>query len=288
MDDFTLLMAVYANDDAAFFRAAYDSATRQQTRPPTFVVLVRDGPVGTDIADFLTEVESDPKVTVVRLEENRGLAAALNAGLERITTDIVARADADDICLPQRFAVQIPLVGAGLDIVGSAIEEFTDDPAVPGEVRHVRTTQNDIVRHARMQCPFHHPTVVFRKQAVLDAGGYPELPNMEDYLLWVRMIANGARVGNTDQVLVRYRVGAGAFARRGGRKLARSEAQLQKEFRAMGFTTRWQYVRNRLLRGFVYRHMPASWRQTGYHLWTRLRRPRQSTPRADREAHAGQ
>ncbi|MDR0283845.1 MAG: glycosyltransferase [Propionibacteriaceae bacterium] len=277
--EFTLLMAVYAGDDEAFVRAAYRSATRDQTLPPTHVVVVQDGPVGDGIARWLDEIARSPAVTVVRLAANQGLAAALNAGLAAVTTEIVARADADDICLPERFARQIPLVEAGYDLVGSAIDEFTDDPAHPGAIRPVMTTPAEIAAQARLESPFHHPTVVFRKSAVLRAGGYPQLKQMEDYLLWARMLVGGARVTNVADVLVHYRVGAGAFHRRGGPTLARSEASLQKEFRALGFTTRRQFLRNRLLRGPLYRHLPGSVRRLAYHLWGHAKRftPRTAT-----------
>lgn len=263
---FTLLMSVYAGDDEAFVRSAYESATRDQVLPPTHVVIVQDGPVDDGVGRWLDQVSADPQVTVVRQEENSGLATALNVGLAHVGTDIVARADADDICLPERFALQIPLISSGLDLVGSAIAEFTDDPERPEVVRPVKTTQAEIERQARLESPFHHPTVVFRKRAVDRAGGYPELKQMEDYLLWATMLMDGAKVANLPQVLVHYRVGAGAFKRRGGPVLASSEAQLQKRFRAMGFTTRWQYVRNRIVRGPLYRHLPAPLRRFFYHV----------------------
>jgi len=266
MDDFTLLMAVYAGDEESFVRPAYDSATRDQELPPTRVVIVRDGPVREGVGRWLEEVSADTKVEVVALKENVGLAAALNAGLAHVTTDIVARADSDDISLPERFALQIPMISSGYDLVGSAIAEFTDDPSHPDVVRHVKTTQTEIERQARLESPFHHPTVVFRKHAVEAAGGYPALKQMEDYPLWATMLMNGARVANIDRVLVLYRVGAGAFARRGGPVLAASEAQLQKQFLAMGFTTRRQYVRNRIVRGPLYRHLPTGLRRFAYHL----------------------
>jgi len=259
-------MAVYAGDVEDFVRPAYDSVTRDQQLPPDHVVIVRDGPVSEGVARWLEEISVDPKVGIVALEHNVGLAAALNIGLDHATTDIVARADSDDISLPERFALQIPLICSGYDLVGSAIAEFTSDPKHPELVRHVMTTQSGIERQARLESPFHHPTVVFRKSAVEAAGGYPGLKQMEDYPLWAAMLMNGAKVTNLDQVLVHYRVGAGAFARRGGRALARSESQLQERFLAMGFTTRWQYLRNRLVRGPLYRYLPASVRRFLYHL----------------------
>ena len=111
--------------------------------------------------------------------------------------------------------------------------------------------------------PFNHPTIVYRKSAVLAAGGYSDMALMEDYLLFTRMVESGARPANVAEPLVYYRVGAGAYARRGGRALLRSELALQRRFRSLGITTRRQYLRNVLVRG-GYRMVPEALRKIAY------------------------
>jgi hypothetical protein len=98
---------------------------------------------------------------------------------------------------------------------------------------------------------------------VLAAGGYTDLALMEDYLLFGRMVQAGARPANLAEPLVCYRVGAGAYARRGGRRLLRSELRLQRRFRQLGITTRGQYLRNVAVRG-GYRLVPEVIRRTAY------------------------
>jgi hypothetical protein len=90
---------------------------------------------------------------------------------------------------------------------------------------------------------------------VLAAGGYGDLPLMEDYALFARMLSNGVRAVNVTEPLVYYRVGATAFKRRGGAGLLRSELRLQREFRRCGFTTLGEYLRNVVVRG-GYRLIP--------------------------------
>ena len=98
---------------------------------------------------------------------------------------------------------------------------------------------------------------------MLRAGGYQALPLMEDYLLFARMLATGAEPANVAEPLVYYRVGAGAYARRGGFALLRSEVALQRAFRAQGLTTRREYVRNLVVRG-GYRLVPTRLRRLAY------------------------
>jgi hypothetical protein len=171
--------------------------------------------------------------------------------------------DADDISEPERFARQLPVIEAGADIVGSGLLEFgasRDDvvgrrtpPVDPAEIHRVIAFRD----------PFNHPTVVYRKSAVLSAGGYSDMALMEDYLLFARMVRGGARPANLAEPLVRYRVGAGAYARRGGRELLRSELALQRKFRVSGITNRAQYVRNVVVRG-GYRLIPEPVRRRAY------------------------
>jgi hypothetical protein len=77
------------------------------------------------------------------------------------------------------------------------------------------------------------------------------------------MIASGARTANRCEPLVMYRVGAGAYERRGGLPLLRAELVLQWRFLRSGFTTPPQYVRNVLVRG-VYRLVPGWVRRPFY------------------------
>ncbi|WP_084075426.1 glycosyltransferase [Demequina sp. NBRC 110052] len=261
---FSLLLPVYAGDDATQLRAAFRSSVDDQTLPPSEVVIVRDGPVPDAVADAIADLAaaSDVPVRVVELEANVGLAAALEAGLAVCAHDVVARMDADDLSLPERFARQLALLDTGLDLVGSGLVEFSGSLEHRGAVRTPPVGAN-IAAYARFHQPFNHPTVVYRRSVVASVGGYAEMGRMEDYWLFARMIHAGARVDNVPDALLGYRVDAGAYARRGGLALLRSELALQRALRAIGFTTRAQYARNLVVRG-GYRLVPERLRRLAY------------------------
>ncbi|MGI9821637.1 glycosyltransferase [Agromyces sp. Marseille-Q5079] len=264
-EPFALLMPVYRGDDAAHFTKAFASSVMQQTRRPDQVVLVQDGPVDDELAAAIEAAIAGCPVPAVHhvIAENVGLTRALTEGLALSEHDIVARMDADDVSLPERFARQVPLVEGGLDLVGTGMLEFLDDDGSIVGKRVPRTDAADIVAYARFHDPFSHPTVVYRRSAVDRVGGYQAMGLMEDYWLFARMIAGGAKVGNLAEPLVMYRVGAGAYARRGGRAQWRSELALQRALRGIRFTTRRQYVRNVTVRG-VYRFVPERVRTSLY------------------------
>jgi hypothetical protein len=266
-EQLSVLLPVWAGDDPDHLADAFRSTVQEQTRRPDEVVIVRDGPVPAALAERLAGLagSSPVPVQVVELERNVGLGMALDAGLARCRHDVVARMDADDISLPHRFEVQVPIIEAGADIVGSGLLEFGEHPDDVVGTRTPPTRPEDIRVRARFADPFNHPTVVYRRSKVRGVGGYTDFALMEDYLLWAKMIMAGARVANVAEPLVMYRVGAGAYARRGGLRQLRAELAIQRRFRRIGFTTRGQCLRNVAVRG-GYRLVPERIRRIAYRM----------------------
>lgn len=262
---FTLLLPVYARDDPAQLVRAFRSAVDEQTLRPTEALIVRDGPIPEELAAVVDELIATSPVParLLPLPENVGLADALTAGLAACSHEVVARMDADDVAMPERFAKQLALLDAGFDLVGSGLYEFEDDEAVTIGVRTPPTGEAHIKRYARFHDPFNHPTVVYRRAAVQAAGGYVPVGLMEDYWLFARMLASGARAENIPEPLVKYRVGAGAYARRGGLNQLQAELRLQRLMRRAGFTTPAEMIRNVIVRG-GYRLVPEALRKIAY------------------------
>ncbi|MDQ6740165.1 MAG: glycosyltransferase [Actinomycetota bacterium] len=262
---FTLLMPVYAGDSAERFRRAFDSSSWQQNMPPHEVVVVQDGPVDAELAVVLDGLAAGSRIPVKRivLAENAGLTAALSIGLTHCSHDIAARADADDVSLPQRFERQLPLIAAGADLVGAGMQEVGDSESDLLALRTVAVGRTAIRRAAIMRNPINHPTAVFRISAVQRVGGYQHVPQAEDYWLWMRMLASGANVENVNEPLVLYRVSAGSYERRGGPAIFRAELALQSRLFAAGYTSRFQYLRNIAVRG-GYRFLPTACRRGAY------------------------
>src|SRR5690606_15555912 len=190
---FSLLLPVYGGDDPDHFTRAFRSAVHDQLLPPSEVVIVQDGPVGDELADRIEEVVGAAPVTTIvhRIPRNAGLTAALTAGLGVCAHDVIARMDADDVALPDRFARQLPLIADGFDLVGTAIDEFVVTEAGGERVVGRRVPpldQASIRRSLPFRDPFHHPTVVMRREVVEAVGGYQQMGLMEDYWLFARMV----------------------------------------------------------------------------------------------------
>lgn len=234
-EDFTVLMAVYDGDDVALFRRAVDSVYAN-TRPPADFVLVVDGPVREELTAEIAGCRETYDLRVVQLSQNAGLAAALNKGLEHIETEWTVRADADDFNLPDRFERQMKFLaqhGGAFDAFGGAIQEM-DETGVLGGTRRLPETGEQIARFARTRNPLNHMTVCFRTDLVRRHGGYPPVYLREDYALWIRLIAAGARLANMPEVLVHAHAGLGMIKRRGGLKYALGEIELQRLLVTLG------------------------------------------------------
>jgi GT2 family glycosyltransferase len=262
---FSVLLPVYHADTPERLRRAFESSTSEQTLQPSEVVLVRDGKVGAALEDEIVRLVRGSRIPVRRvdLDRNAGLAAALTAGLERCSYDVVARVDADDVSRPERFERQLPLIADGADVVGSAMTEIGDDESLTLATRTVPTGRAAIERVSRIRNPINHPTVVFRRSAVAAVGGYQPVPKAEDYWLWVRMMRAGADLRNVNEPLVSYRISDGAYERRGGPEAFRAEMDLLRRLHAIGHLTNLEWIRNVLVRG-GYRFVPKQLRTLGF------------------------
>lgn len=232
MKPFSIITSVYKNDKPDYVRVALDSMLVEQSVKPTEIVLVRDGLVPVTLEAVLNEYETRyPDVfNIIRLEQNGGLGNALKLGVENAKYDIIARMDSDDICLSNRFELQLKYMELhpNVDIIGGQMTEFIDTPDNIIGKRVVPCTNDEIYNFMKNRCALNHVTVMFRKETVLKAGNYQDWFWNEDYYLWVRMMMNKCVFANLSDVLVNVRSGADQYARRGGRRYYESEKGIKK------------------------------------------------------------
>lgn len=242
---YSVLMSVYGREKAAYLETSVQSMLHQ-TVPPSNFVLVCDGALTAELDAVIDSFSKRyPQLfQIVRLAENQGLGKALNAGLAVCRYDLVARMDSDDVSAPQRCALQLAAFARepALAMVGGAVSEFEKDPTCPVAVKKMPESHEEILRYAKLRNPFNHPSVMYRRSAVLRAGGYRDAPLHEDYDLWVRMLMNGARTCNLPQVLCNMRVDEGMYERRGGLRYLRLLSGFHRKLYRMGFCSLGQYV----------------------------------------------
>lgn len=232
---FSVLLSIYIKEQPVYLKESLDSLFKQ-TLPPDEIVLVKDGPLTPELDKVITEYQSQhPTLKVIPLSKNQGLGKALNEGLKHCSYDLIARMDTDDIAKPDRFEKQIKVFQEHpeIDICSAWIEEFEGTPDNILATRKLPETHEEILKYAKHRCPINHPVVMYKKSAVLKAGGYNGFP--EDYRLWINMLMTGARFYNIQESLLYFRFSSAMVKRRGGWKYAMADAKSQWDFYRTGF-----------------------------------------------------
>lgn len=262
MEKFSVCTSVYKNDNPSYVSVALDSMLVHQSVKPSEIIMVQDGPVPEELSNLLREYEGKyPNIIhVIRLEKNGGLGNALKLDVENAKYDICARMDSDDICAPERFEKQLAYLESHpeCDIVGGQITEFIGEPKNIVARREVPLTNEGIYDYMKSRCAFNHPTVMFRKKAVLKVGNYQDWFWNEDYYMWIRMMESGCIFANLPDVLVNMRSGLDQYGRRGGKKYFDSEIGIKKLMLEKGMITRKEYFINYIQRFIIQLMLPNS------------------------------
>ena len=255
---FSVSICVYEKDNPEHFSKALDSLFLQ-TRKPDEIVLAVDGPIGEELENVIKKYDTYTCFKVVRQPENKGHGIARRLSIENCTYPLIAIMDSDDVALLDRFEKQINIFKSSseVDVCGGQIEEFIENEDNIIGKRVVPESDREIKKYLKSRCPFNQQTVMFKKDIYTKAGGYVDWYMDEDYYLWARMYLAGAKFCNLPDTLVKARINADSYKRRGGVKYFRSEKRLQKFLRKNGIISYFKYFTNVLKRFVVQVLMPS-------------------------------
>jgi glycosyltransferase involved in cell wall biosynthesis len=200
----SVLLPVYNAE--AYVREAVDSILNQTFED--FELLVLDDGSGDRSLVILREYEAKDRRVHVHTRENRGLVNSLNQLIAESRGRYLARMDADDICMSQRFEHQVAFLDSFSDhvVVGGWVERVNTTKQPIGPIRppslHEEIDQNNLKGITSIW----HPTAMIRKVAVLDVGGYrKEFMHAEDLDLWLRLGEVG-KLANLPEIVLQYRL----------------------------------------------------------------------------------
>ena len=163
-------------------------------------IIIDDGSTDRSVEIVQQYAQHDARIRPLFLA-HKGAAGALNAGVAAARGELIARMDADDVALPERFARQIAWMNQReVDICGSCIKTFDTEQ----RIMWFPETHDAICRELVFRCAFMHPTVIMRAE-IAKRHPYDESLYFEDYELWTRL-APLYRLGNMPQILLKYRV----------------------------------------------------------------------------------
>ena len=189
-------------------KVAVESVTHQTFDDFEFLI-INESPC-TEVQKYLKSIsDKDLRIKILIPKGCRNLPGALNFGLKQATGQFIARMDADDVAVPERFEKQVNFLRANseISIVGSNVE-LIDYYGNFIKVRSYPSSQRQIKRSMNFLNPVAHPAAMIRTSALLEIGGYDEsFDAAEDYELWFRLMRSGYKFANLQESLLFYRIG---------------------------------------------------------------------------------
>lgn len=195
----SVVMSVYNCE--RFLAEAVDSILNQTFRDFEFII-INDGSTDRSEEILGSFARRDNRIRLVS-RANKGLAASLNEGIALARGKWIARMDADDIALPNRFERQLEWLGhTGADLCGSSVRVFGS--CVPHVLRY-RQSHSEIKVQLLFNSAFAHPTLIARASVLKQYPYDGSWDVTEDYDLWTRLALSDIYMTNSPDVLLRYR-----------------------------------------------------------------------------------
>ncbi len=236
----SVILSVYNSEK--YLAEAIDSILNQ-TFSDFELILIDD--CSTDGSGKLMEAyrEADPRVVLLKNPENIGLTRSLNRGLDIAKGEYIARMDADDISLPERFAKQAAFLDAHPDYsFVSCIGRYIDENGNYQELRLFPETNREIYAMMPKVDAVMHPGVMFRKDDIRKIGNYSEeFRVVQDYDLWFKGMAAGYQFYNLQEPLVLYRRNA-TYLKRKSRAYRMVDFAVRKKGYRMNRIPLYQWV----------------------------------------------
>ena len=214
MTAISVIMGVYNSNQGSMLEESIQSILTQTFKDFEFIICDDGSTDGT--WSKLMELKSvDKRLKVIRNEKNQGLAATLNHCLQNVNAQYIARMDADDISLPNRFEKQFEFLNTHQDyaFVGSSVILFDEK----GDWGFRKNPEKPEKKHLLFDSPFTHPSIMIRTDILKKVGGYrvgEETRRCEDYDLFMRLYAKGYKGYNLQEPVIKFRENKDAYSRR--------------------------------------------------------------------------
>lgn len=250
-EKFSVILPIYWKNEFSSFQNTFQSILNQ-THKPSEIIIIFDGKVEKRIEDYIKKKKKKINIKEIKNVKNLGLGKSLNKAVKICSFNLIARTDCDDLNYKNRFKKQLSYMKLhNLDVCGSNTLEFSS-VSLNSMVKKNPLMHEQISRRLKYRNPFNHQTVIFKKEAVLKAGNYKDVPFFEDYYLWVRMKKKGSIFGNLNKILVRADVDKNFYGRRSGINYLQKYQFFLSKCKKIGYINNLEYLYLLLLRTSIY------------------------------------
>ena len=250
--EISVIMSVYNQRDSGRLQESITSVLEQTFRDFEFIIY-SDGSDAAVLEQLERYAEQDERIVLIHNPLNRGLAYSLNTCINTARGKYLARMDDDDVCAPERFAVQYEFMEAHPEIpISGSTAKLLDDKGVWGVRRMPEwPDKRDFLRYS----PFIHPSL-FLRRSVFERADYQagkKTWRCEDYELFMRLWKSGCCGCNLQRELIYYREDRNSYRKRKW-KYRVDEVKLRyQSFREMKLLLPfgWCYVLRPVVAGIV-------------------------------------
>lgn len=260
MSTISVLMSVYKSERPAFFDMSLRSIWTDQILKPNEIIIIKDGPLGKDLDSIIDQWKNTigEKLKVLENKENIGLTKSLNKGIKEADSDYIARMDSDDISDPLRFSIQKEYLDSHQDVsvIGGSIMEFDSEHQNLG-IRKFPLDNDEVLKYIHKASPLAHPTVMIRKSIFDNGLQYNEnYRTSQDIALWFDVLKSGYKIGNLNEITLKFRREGDVFKRRSKAKAINELKIYLKGIYSLNGILSWKYLFP--IARFCFRMMPVS------------------------------
>ena len=200
----SVVMCVY-NERLSWIKESIRSILEQTYSNFELIIIVDNPDISEQIKSYINiESQNDRRIKAIYNEANVGLAKSLNIGIACSNGKYIARMDADDISINDRLQKELNyLIETNADVVACQriiIDEFGEKIG-----KSALSIRNPEITLPVSNC-ICHPSVIFRRDSILDINGYRAFPKSQDYDLWLRFLAAGKKIVILNEYLIKYRI----------------------------------------------------------------------------------
>ena len=223
----SVVMPVY--NSAAYLSEAIESVLTQTLRDFELIIVYDES---NDSSKEIIKLyqQNDSRVKLI-YGDNKSLIGALNKGINAATGKFIARMDADDISLPERFEKQIQVLEACKADICGCHYLIINKIGKPVNAKIVPLSQSAFVMYLGCTVPFAHGSVIMRSDFIKKYSlNYGNVNSAEDYELWVRLFKENAVFINADDFLFKYRDTSNSLSKRMSKETASESSNIRRGY----------------------------------------------------------
>jgi len=206
MPKVSVIMSVF--NGGSYLEKSINSILNQTFEDFEFII-INDGSIDNTLS--IIESFNDNRIRIIN-QENIGLTKSLNKGIVRSKANLIARVDADDLCDPKRLKLQYDRFSMenNLVLLGTKVIYKTSNTIKKSSFLN----DSEMIKKINVHNPLAHSSVMFRKQAFLEVGGYNEsYKTAQDFDAWLKLSKYG-KVSMIDEFLVTINLSPNTISRK--------------------------------------------------------------------------